>query len=209
MREAFNWRTWLILEDDETMPGRIKESGQLVVPGEKLGVVEEFSPGQGAYEENGTIYAQLVGHTLVDLSKKIVSVHSRVRTPIVPTEGATVLGVVTNAQGRVATVNIVKIDEHVLQTPFVGVLHISSSSPRYERDMVDVCKALDIVRARVVNVKNRDPQLTTIGRGLGVVKAFCSRCGHVLIRKGHALQCESCRNIERRKIAEDYGRNSA
>jgi len=191
------------------MPGRTKESGQLVVPGEKLGVVEEFSPGQGAYEENGTIYAQLVGDTLVDLSKKVVSVHPRVRIPIVPTEGATVLGVVMNAQGRVATVNILKIDDHFLQTPFVGVLHISSSSPRYEKDMVDVCKALDIVRARVVNVKNRDPQLTTIGRGLGVVKAFCSRCGHVLVRRDHVLRCESCKNIEGRKIAEDYGRDLA
>jgi len=191
------------------MLGRTRERGQLVVPGEKLGVVEEFSPGQGAYEENGTIYAQLVGHTLVDLSKKVVSVHPRVRTPIVPTEGATVLGLVTNAQGRVATVNILKIDDHVLQTPFVGVLHISSSSPRYEKDMADVCKALDIVRARVMNVKNRDPQLTTIGRGLGVVKAFCSRCRHVLIRRDHALRCESCKNIETRKIAEDYGRDLA
>jgi len=191
------------------MPGRTKESGQLVVPGEKLGVVEEFSPGQGAYEENGTIYAQLVGDTLVDLSKKVVSVHPRVRIPIVPTEGATVLGVVMNAQGRVATVNILKIDDHFLQTPFVGVLHISSSSPRYEKDMVDVCKALDIVRARVVNVKNRDPQLTTIGRGLGVVKAFCSRCGYVLVRRDHVLRCESCKNIEGRKIAEDYGRDLA
>jgi len=191
------------------MQRRMKESGQLVVPGEKLGVVEEFSPGQGAYEENGTIYAQLVGHTLVDLLKKVVSVHPRVRTPIIPTEGATVLGIVANAQGRVATVSILKIDDHVLQTPFVGVLHISSSSPSYEKDMADVCKALDIVRARVMNVKNRDPQLTTIGRGLGVVKAFCSRCGHVLVRKGHALQCESCGNIERRKIAEDYGRDLA
>jgi len=194
-----------ILEDDGNMSGRTRESGQLVVPGEKLGVVEEFSPGQGAYEENGTIYAQLVGHTLVDLSKKVVSVHPRVRIPIVPTEGATVLGVVANAQGRIATVNIVKIDDHVLQTPFAGVLHISSSSPRYEKDMVDVCKTLDIVRATVMNVKNRDPQLTTVGRGLGVVKAFCSRCGHVLVRRDHTLQCESCKNVERRKIAEDYG----
>ncbi len=191
------------------MPGRIKESGQLVVPGEKLGVVEEFSPGQGVYEEDGTIYAQLTGRTLVDLSKKLVSVHPKVRIPIVPTEGATVLGVVMNAQGRVATVNILKINDHVLQTPFVGVLHISSSSPRYEKDMVDVCKALDIVRAKVVNVKNRDPQLTTIGRGLGVVKGFCSRCGDVLVRRDHTLQCESCKNIERRKIAEDYGRDLA
>jgi exosome complex component CSL4 len=83
------------------------------------------------------------------------------------------------------------------------MLHISSSSPRYERNMSDVCKAGDIIRARVIEM-NRIPQLTTAGRGLGVIKAFCSRCGSVLELKNRRLQCPSCGNIERRRLAEDF-----
>jgi exosome complex component CSL4 len=51
---------------------------------------------------------------------------------------------------------------------------------------------------------NRIPQLTTAGRGLGVVKAFCSKCGAVLEFKDRRLLCPSCGNLERRRLAEDY-----
>lgn len=184
----------------------MKQSGQFVVPGEKLGVVEEFLPGPGTYEANGTIYSKLTGLTSVDLKNKTVAVRSSTRTPVVPTEGATVLGVVIHAQDKLATINIAKIGSKVLQNPFTGILHISSSSPRYERNMVDVCKAGDVVRASVVNVKNRVPMLTTAGRGLGVIRAYCSRCGGPLFLTNRRLQCRDCKNIERRRIADDYGR---
>jgi exosome complex component CSL4 len=72
--------------------------------------------------------------------------------------------------------------------------------------MSDVCKAGDILRARVIDMTNRIPQLTTAGRGLGVVKAFCSKCGGVLDFATRKLQCVSCGNIERRRLAEDYGK---
>jgi exosome complex component CSL4 len=53
---------------------------------------------------------------------------------------------------------------------------------------------------------NRIPQLTTAGRGLGVVKGFCSRCGAALEFVNRRLQCSSCGNLERRRLAEDYGK---
>jgi exosome complex component CSL4 len=105
-------------------------------------------------------------------------------------------------------VSIWKIDGRMLQNPFTAILHISSSSPRYERNMSDVCKAGDIIRARVIDMTNRIPQLTTAGRGLGVVKAFCSKCGAVLDFTNRRLQCSSCANIERRRLAEDYGKST-
>jgi len=105
-----------------------------------------------------------------------------------------------------ATVSIWKINDKPLQNPFTALLHISSSSPRYERNMSDVCKAGDIIRARVIDMTNRIPQLTTAGRGLGVVKAFCSRCGAPLEFTNRRLECASCGNIERRRLAEDFGK---
>jgi exosome complex RNA-binding protein Csl4 len=122
-------------------------------------------------------------------------------------EGDTVIGTVATAQGKMATLNLFKIGDRIASNPFTALLHISTSSPRYERVMVEVCRAADVVRARVVNIKNRVPQLTTIGRGLGVIKASCSRCGDPLILKGSVLQCQTCMNVERRKLADDYGKN--
>jgi len=125
---------------------------------------------------------------------------------LLPREGSTVLASVIHAQEKMATVNIWKIDDKSIQNPFTAMLHISSSSPRYERSMSDVCKSGDIIRARVIDMANRIPQLTTAGRGLGVIKAFCSRCGAVLELTNRRLQCPSCGNIERRRLAEDYAK---
>jgi len=115
---------------------------------------------------------------------------------------------VTYAQDKVAQVSINQINQAKVGTPFSGVLHISSSSPRYERTMKEVCKTGDIVRAKIVSAKNGIPLLTTIGRGLGVVRAYCSQCGQLLILRNRLLQCPSCGNVERRKIVEDYGKDS-
>jgi len=181
---------------------------QFVVPGERLGVVEEFMPGPGTYERDGTIYSEVTGYTTRDKVNKTVSVKPSVKRPLVPMEGDIVIGTVVNAQGKMATLSLTRIGDKALSTSFSALLHISTSSPRYERAMMEVCKATDVVRARVVNIRNRVPQLTTIGRGLGVISASCSRCGDPLILKGTVLQCQTCANVERRKLADDYGKNT-
>ncbi len=181
---------------------------QPVLPGDKLGVVEQFLPGTGTYEKEGTIYANFTGNAKIDLKNKRVTVVPTTRVPRLPKEGTTVLASVTHSQEKMATVSIWKIEDTMLQNPFTAILHISSSSPRYERNMSDVCKAGDIIRARVIDMTNRIPQLTTAGRGLGVVKAFCSKCGAVLDFSNSRLQCASCGNIETRRLAEDFGKSA-
>ncbi|MGA3296479.1 MAG: exosome complex RNA-binding protein Csl4 [Candidatus Bathyarchaeia archaeon] len=185
-----------------------REIMQPVLPGDRLGVVEEFLPGLGTYEDAGTIYANFTGTAKIDNKNKRVTVTPTTRVPELPKEGTTVIASVTHTQDKIATVSIWKIDDKSLQNPFTAILHISSSSPRYERNMSDVCKTGDILRARVIDMTNRIPQLTTAGRGLGVVKAFCSKCGGVLDFETRTLQCVSCGNVERRRLAEDYGKST-
>lgn len=180
---------------------------QFVVPGERLGVVEEFMPGPGTYEQDGTIYSDVTGYTTRDKMNKTVSVRPTVKRPLTPMEGDTVVGTVVTAHGKMATLNLIRIGDRTVSTPFTALLHISTSSPKYEPAMMEVCKVADLVRARIVNTKNRVPQLTTIGRGLGVIKASCSICGDPLVLKDTVLQCQKCMNIERRKLAEDYGKD--
>ena len=183
-----------------------REIIQPVLPGDKLGVIEQFLSGAGTYEIEGSIYANFTGNARIDLKNKRVTVLPTTRVTLLPREGSTVLASVIHAQEKMATVNIWKIDDKSIQNPFTAMLHISSSSPRYERSMSDVCKSGDIIRARVIDMANRIPQLTTAGRGLGVIKAFCSRCGAVLELTNRRLQCPSCGNIERRRLAEDYAK---
>lgn len=191
------------------MAKSVRESGQFVLPGDRLGVVEEFMPGSGTYDSMGTIYSGVTGYTLLDKLNKVISIRPAGKSPVLPKEGAIVVGMVTFVQEKMAQVSILKIDDRLIQPPFSGLLHISSSSPNYERRMGDVCKSGDMIRAKVTTLTSRVPLLTTIGRPLGVIRAYCSRCGHPLKAQSQGLVCENCNNFERRKLAEDYGKDFA
>ena len=182
-----------------------KLEGQFVVPGEKLGVVEEFMPGPGTVEVEGNVYSTQTGRASLDLNRHIVTVKTVAGPPVLPVEGSTVIGVVQNAQEKMAIINIIAVDGKTLEPPFTGMLHISSASPKFERAMSDVCKPVDIIRAKVIDDSQRIPKLTTAGHGLGVIKAYCSRCGGNLVLSGRILRCDVCRNVERRRLADDFG----
>jgi exosome complex component CSL4 len=182
------------------------KSGHLVLPGERLGVIEEFIPDAGTYVEDGVIYSKIVGRTLMDLLSKRVSVYPLVNAAPIPKVSATVVGQVGNAQSDNVLVRIFKIGPKKLSGVFTGILHISDVQERYVKSMNDVCKPGDIIRTKVISNKNQMSHLSTNDKNLGVVYAFCSLCSNLLEEKRHEMLCPKCGNIEKRKIAIDYGK---
>jgi len=182
------------------------KSGQIVVPGDRLGVIEEFTPGPGTYEQEGTIYAAATGQALMDLLNKQVSVYPKAHVVNVPRVGSTVIGQVAEVQSKQAPIRIFQVGDRLLTGFFSGLLHIGDVSQRYVESMYEVCKAGDIVRAAVVSEKNRVIHLTTNDKDLGVIYAFCSHCGHSLAQKRFIMRCPECGNSERRKTSADYGK---
>ncbi len=183
-----------------------RKSGQIVVPGDRLGVIEEFTPGPGTYESEGTIYSAATGRALMDLLNKQVSVYPKAHVTKVPHVDSVVLGQVSDVQSKQANIRIFQVGERLLTGFFSGPLHIGDVSARYVDSMYEACRPGDIVRARVISEKNRTFHLTTNEKDLGVVYAFCSRCGHSLMQRRFIMRCPECGNTERRKTAADYGK---
>ncbi|MEM2904120.1 MAG: exosome complex RNA-binding protein Csl4 [Candidatus Bathyarchaeia archaeon] len=185
------------------MTARMK-LGQLVVPGERLGVTEEFAPGPGTFEQGGTIYSKRIGVTKLDRKDRSLRVEPVSDKPTVPSVGDVVIGRVAATQEKAAIVDIVKVGEKPLVVPFQGVLHISTIGPTYVRNVQEAFRPLDLIRARVTSTMNSTYHLSTVDRDLGVLLAFCSKCGHVLRRERAFLRCDNCGAVERRKTASDY-----
>lgn len=179
-----------------------------VVPGERLGVIEEFTPDPETYVKEGIIYSKTIGRALLDLSNKRVSVHPLVHRARVPKIGSIVVGQVSNVQSENTSARIFKIDDEPLSGSFTGVLHISDVQLSYVESMFDVCKPGDIMRAKVISEKNQVYHLSTKDKSLGVVYAFCSRCGYALEPKRQTMYCPRCGRIEKRKSASDYGKGT-
>jgi len=183
-----------------------QKTGQLVVPGERLGVIEEFIPDAGTYVKDGIIYSKVIGRVLVDLIHKRVTVHQLAQAAKVPITGSTVVGLVSNAQSDTAGVRIFEVSDKGVNGAFVGILHVSDVAMKYVDSMYDVCKAGDIVRAKVISEKNRTYHLATKDKNLGVVYAFCTNCGTLLEPRRQGMHCPKCGRFERRKISSDYGK---
>jgi exosome complex component CSL4 len=126
----------------------------------------------------------------------------------VPKLSSTVLGQIGNAQSDNVLVRIFKVGNKKISGEFGGILHISDVSDRYVTSMNDVCKPGDIVRAKVISEKNRIFHLTTNDKNLGIIDAFCSRDGTLLEQDRYDLKCPKCGNIEKRKLAPDYGKEA-
>ncbi|MDR0798103.1 MAG: exosome complex RNA-binding protein Csl4 [Nitrososphaerota archaeon] len=182
-----------------------QKSGHIVLPGERLGVIEEFIPDSGTYVKDSIIYSKIVGHALMDILNKRVSVYPLVNSDVTPKVGSIVLGQVGNAQTDNALVRIFKVGTKKISGVFGGVLHISDVSDRYITSMNEVCKSGDIIRAKVISVKNQAYHLTTQDKNFGVLYAFCSRCSTITNIDHYELRCPKCGNIEKRKTAIDYG----
>ncbi|MEM3793973.1 MAG: exosome complex RNA-binding protein Csl4, partial [Candidatus Bathyarchaeia archaeon] len=131
------------------MENRKKLQNKFIIPGEKLGVIEEFIPGSGTYEDNGTIFSTTVGCAEIDPMEKTAKVKPYTKAPAIPKEGDVVSGLVVNVQDKLAIIEIYTINDRILHLPFSAVLHIANSSPRYERLMGDICKRGDFIKAKV------------------------------------------------------------
>jgi exosome complex component CSL4 len=183
-----------------------REDRQFVLPGERLGVIEEFTADAGTYVKEGVIHSGVVGQVSFDRLNKRVSVYPLVHEALVPKVGSTVLGQVTSVQAENANMRIFKIDDKPISGVFSGVLHISDVEQSYVESMSDVCKLSDIIRARVISQNNQVYHLSTKDKDLGVVYAFCSHCGYTLELKRQGMYCPRCGKIEKRKMALDYGK---
>jgi len=181
------------------------EENRFIIPGEKLGVIEEYLPGNGTYVDNGVIYSMIVGHVLVDKLNKKISVEPCSHHQLAPQIGDFVIGQVINVQEKAATIRISKIGNQFTSGFFTGILHISDLSDSYVRTMSDAVRVGDIIKAKVVSTTNRVFHLTTADKKLGLVYAFCPNCNNRLVLKNNELFCSFCKVTEKRIISSDYG----
>ena len=185
------------------MTGKIH--GKPVTPGDELGVMEEYFDGPGTYiDRNGYIRSQLVGRVHLDIVNRLVMVRHVKGKPRIPRQGDIVLGIVEAVSNDLAFIDIWSIENtKAKNTDFTGIIHISQVSREYTETMYDAMRIGDVVRARVLN--NSNPyQLTTKEPTLGVVVAFCSKCGAILRKQDDRLVCPICGNVEKRKVSLTY-----
>lgn len=185
------------------------KSGDFVIPGDELGVAEEFMPGEGAYEEDGIIRASVAGIVTLDMNKRMASVEARTDTPPVPEEGDVVVCEVVDIRPQMLLVELLALSGHedrAISAPSTkGRVYISQSSKHYVTNLSNEFSIGDVIRARVRDARKFPLELSTVGDDLGVIFGLCSQCRSPLTKKDGKLECLQCGNTESRNMASDYG----
>jgi exosome complex component CSL4 len=179
---------------------------QIVMPGDQLSTSEELLPGEGTFEENGVIRASRLGEYVIDEKYKKARVKPLTSIPVTLKKGDIVLAGVTSVRPMMIVVDVQHVTgkNRSISGESSGTIHASEITQSYVKDASTEYRIGDIVLAKVIQVQP-SLQLTTKEQNLGAIKALCTKCRHVLIKKDHSLECENCGNKERRTIALDYG----
>lgn len=183
---------------------RMAKSGRdVVMPGDELGVIEEYMPGSGTYEDDGKIKSYSVGALDLDAKNRKVGVKVS-RRIAVPEVGDLVEAIVTLTKDDKAVVKIVAIrGKRGLSGDFTGELHISQAAKSYTKSMHDITNVNDRILAKVIT--GWTPyQLSTADDNLGVIFATCTKCGDNLVLRGDKLVCLTEKVYERRKVSSEY-----
>ncbi|OGD48327.1 hypothetical protein A3K69_04080 [Candidatus Bathyarchaeota archaeon RBG_16_57_9] len=183
-----------------------KPEGMEVFPGDRLAVAEEFNDGAGAYQLDGEVRSSEIGVTAIDSRTRSVEVRKLTPEILVPKEGMEAVAEVGSVARRDARVDIFMLDGKHVHPTYSGVVHISDISSEYVKNIDMALRSGDVVKGRIVNVKNRLNQMSLAAPEHGVVYAYCGRCGTLLERREGNLTCPSCGRVERRKTARSYGR---
>ncbi len=176
---------------------------RLVIPGEKLGVIEEFVPGENVYVNGrGALRSATLG--VLKIFKNRVDV-SPLRSLEIPLKvGELVLAEVWTSETARFIVKIV-----AKWSPFVLLTNPITGWIMKEEEENRLIRVGDLILAKVGSTLYNQVILTIAGdKSLGVLYAKCLKCSVPLKKLGNTLVCPICESIHLdRKISPYYGTN--
>jgi exosome complex component CSL4 len=178
---------------------------KIVYPGDEVGEAEEFLAGPGTYVEDHKILSAQIGELVFD-SKEFM-VYVKPAKPMNEVQNRDiVVATVDDLKSSMVTLDIRRIegkDREVMGETHAAI-HVAKISHDYVRELDDVMRITDVVRAKVIQAAP-SIQLETRDDDLGVIKALCEYCRTPMVRKDRRLWCDECERYEDRKISNRYG----
>ena len=177
--------------------------------GQYLGVIEEYiGDEQSTFIKEGKIFATKTGMISIDDKKREIEIrtHQEKDRKTVKAEDI-IIGTVVFLRKFSIGISFNTINRKIhFNSSYFGNIHVSQISNKYVEKITDAFQITDIIRAKVINKDANEYVLSTVDKNLGVIHADCSICGTKLEKIGfNKLKCPLCLNVEKRKLADDYG----
>jgi exosome complex component CSL4 len=190
-----------------------KEDKRPALPGEHVASIEEFEGGRNTYlASDGTVCSATVGTRVYDLKRRIVKIEQK-NSPMLPKIGDVIVGYVEMMFSSMVSLKVLYINEKRSEAGFSAIAsaRIGSRADIERRgDRRATFHNGDIVRGRVISLLNSTIHLTLAEKEYGLVYAMCFMCGGDTVRTNESvIKCVECGAFENRKLAHDYGKETA
>ncbi|KAF9558809.1 Exosome complex component CSL4 [Mortierella alpina] len=180
-----------------------------VVPGQRLGHVQEYIAGAGTYALQDFLYASVVGLKQIsrtsDNELPTMTVQRENSQSAIPEIEAIVTCKVVRVNPRFASVNIMVVDGKPCKDDFQGIIRVQDVRAT-EKDKVKIYNSFrpgDIVRAQVISLGDaRSYYLSTAANELGVIFGTSVAGGSLVPISWQEMQCTKTKVIELRKCAK-------
>ncbi len=178
-------------------------------PGDEISEEIEYAAGEGAYSEDGIVRAEQCGWPCADDGSRTISVEPMFSTPVKLKVGQEMYGIVEDVGDTHATITLSydksKGVRYDLSNDY-SMLRIENAKQKgqYVKYMRDLIRIGDVVKVKILKFVKGAIDVTMNGKGLGVVKAFCTQCRTPMALKNNKLYCQKCDRSETRKIGSPY-----
>ncbi|MBC7090937.1 MAG: exosome complex RNA-binding protein Csl4 [Nitrososphaeria archaeon] len=176
---------------------------KLCLPGDIVGVIEEFIPSKNVYQENYNLRSKVIGTASFDFESKIVEVIPKSMNLGIPKVNDEIIGIVDQTQGGIVSVRILEINNKPVHSQFIGLLILRSFAGNVGPKIV--LKLGDLIKAKVISLTNNLIHLSINDEKYGVIYTKCSFCGGDVQVVGRRIQCVDCKMVDERKLSSDFG----
>ncbi|MGI0004512.1 MAG: exosome complex RNA-binding protein Csl4 [Candidatus Nitrosotenuis sp.] len=169
---------------------------EFVMPGDKIGSIEEMESGNNTFDDGDMIRSTTVGIINIDKKNRIAQVQNGKQLSI-PKKGDIVIGSVSAVLSAMIAVSIQYING---KPNYSGVECICQN---YDRKRV-IARINDIIVLRIESHLNGAIHATVDEPELGVLFTKCNICAGSVVPMRDRVKCPNCGYMEDRKISTNY-----
>jgi exosome complex component CSL4 len=176
-------------------------SDNKTIPGDKIGIIEEFESGKNTFEDGHNVRATVIGTVEIDKKSRIVQVQN-IRKSGIPEVDDVVIGTVAAVMSSMIAVSI----NYVNNIRTKSNVECICQTRHFRRKNIALVN--DIVVLRITAHKNGTIHASINEPEFGVLFTKCKKCGGTVIPMRDAIKCTECNWIDERKLSNNFGKNN-
>jgi len=175
-------------------------SDNKTIPGDKIGIIEEFESGKNTFEDGHNVRATVIGTVEIDKKSRIAQVQN-IPTSGIPEVGDVVIGTVAAVMSSMIAVSI----NYVNNIRTKSNVECICQTRHFRKKNIALVN--DIVVSRIIAHKNGTIHASINEPEFGVLFTKCKKCGGKVIPMRDAIKCTECNWIDERKLSNNFGKN--